>query len=183
MDISSYMLTVYNGLGAIWNYIKENSIDFLAIIASIIIAIQTDKWIGNRKYIEQKKYLLKELPKEIGQLLESLKNDEIVNNDNIRRDKIMLKRYPYETPLWESVKNTERIDLIIGCKGYNEVLQFYDDICQLNAWENLLTSFILFSEIENKRVYQESLLEQIIEQRRKCINSAEKAQEKLREER
>lgn len=182
MDISSYVLTIYNGLGALWDYIKENSIDFIAIIASIIIAVQTDKWIENRKDREEKKYLLKELLKEIGKLLGSLKNDEIINNDNIRCDKITLKMYPYETPLWESVKNTERIELITECKGYNEVLQFYDDIGQLNAWENLLTSFILFSEIENKRAYQESLLEQIIEQRRKCINLAEKAQEKLREE-
>lgn len=180
--MSIYMLAVYDVLSVIWNYVKENSIDFIAIVASIVIAIQTDKWIENRKDREQKKYLLKELPKEIGQLLEILENDERINNDNICHDKLMLKMYPYETPLWESVKNTERIDLIIGCKGYNEVLQFYDDIGQLNAWENLLTSFILFSEVANKCAYQESLLVQIMEQRRKCINSAKEAQEKLREE-
>ncbi len=183
MEVTAFLSELCKGISIILEYIKSNSIDFIAIIASVVIAIQTDKWIGRRKDREQKKYILEELPKEIEQLLESLENDERINNDNICCDKLVLKIYPYETPLWESVKNTERIDLIVGCRGYKEILQFYDSISQLNGWENLLTSFILFSGPETKYTYQEALLMQIMEQRKKCISLARNVRDRLREER
>ena len=102
-------------INAIWNYIQTNSIDFIAIIASIIIAIQTDKWIDNQKDKEQKKRILMELPEEMNQLAESLKLEETNIDNNMRHDKLTLNLYPYETPLWDSIKSTEKINIFSDC--------------------------------------------------------------------
>lgn len=169
-------------ISAIWNYIQINSIDFIAIIASIIIAIQTDKWIDNKKDREQKKRILVELPEEMNQLVESLKLEETNINNNMRHDKLTLNLYPYETPLWDSIKSTEKINIFSDCYGYKETLVFYENLKQLNEWENLMTKFVLFSNDNTKWAYQELLLKQIIEQRRKCICSAKEASDKLKEE-
>ena len=165
----------------IWSYIQTNSMDFIGIIASIIIAIQTDKWIENNKDKEQKKRILVELPEEMNQLVESLKIEEANIGNNMRHDKLTLNLYPYETPLWDSIKSTEKINIISDCKGYKETLIFYENLKQLNEWENLLTNFMLFANDDTKRAYQEHLLKKIIEQRKKCICSAKEASDKLKE--
>lgn len=177
MDI--YIKILYDFLNAIFSYVKNNSIDFIAIMASIIIAIQTDKWIEHRKDKEQKKSLLIELPGEIRQLIGILEKDVITNRNNIQKDKLQLKLNPYETPLWDSVRNSDRINLLTGCNGYKETLLFYESIRQLNEWENLLTKFVLFANREIKENYQELLLAQIIEQREKSIFFAKVAIDKL----
>ena len=168
-------------ISTVWGYIQTNSIDFIAIIASIIIAIQTNKWIDNKKNKEQKKRILVELPEEMRQLAETLKLEETNIGSNIRHDKLTLNLYPYETPLWDSIKSTEKINVFSDCTGYNETLIFYENLNQLNEWENLLTNFVLFANDDTKRIYQELLLKQIFEQRRKCICSAKEASAKLKE--
>ncbi len=166
----------------ILKYIQENSIDFIAIIASIVIAIQTDKWIDNRKNKEQRGRILIEMLDEINHLLELLKSEEEKTNNNIHHDRLTLNLYPYEMPLWESVKNTENINILSKCNGYKESLIFYENLNQLNEWENLLTNFMLFSTSNSKETYQDLLLKQIIKKREKCITFAKEAIDKLMEE-
>ncbi len=167
-------------LNWVWKYIKNNSIDFITIVASILIAIQTDKWIEHYKERKQKEYLLKELPIEIEQLLINIESDKAINANKIKQDKLTLRLYPYETPLWNSIKNTERIDLLVNCNGYKEMLQFYDELNQLNVWENLLTVYMLFSGKSTTQNYQELIFYQIVNQRDKCIALAKSAREKLK---
>lgn len=94
-----------------------------------------------------------------------------------------LKLFPYNSPVWNSIKNTDKINLLTESDGYKDTLEFYSEMNGLNEWENALTHYVLFSEAgrQDDDYYKELLVEQVSEQREKVITLAEKAHRSLKE--
>ena len=164
-------------------YIKTNSIDFISMVASILIAIETNKWIERQKGKKDKKHIIEDLISEIDMLYEKLKFDQDNEKNNIISEKLTLKLIPYNTPVWNSIKNTDKINLLTESKGYKDTLEFYSEVNGLNEWENVLTHYVLFSQTGrlDEDYYKELLVEQVAEQRKKVIMLAEKANRSLKE--
>lgn len=160
------------------DYIAENSIDFIAIISSIIIAIEADKFIENRKKQSDKKDMLKDLPVEISRLLDCLQANCSATISNKKDNKLSLRLTPYITPIWDSIYDTDKLNLLANENSYSEILNFYTELKILNDWENVLTYYILFSDDKSK--YSNNLIEEVIRQQDKCINLAKKTITKLR---
>ena len=50
---------------ALYQYVKANSIDFISMVASILIAIETNKWIERQKGKKDKRHVIEDLISEI----------------------------------------------------------------------------------------------------------------------
>ena len=168
---------------ALYQYVKANSIDFISMVASILIAIETNKWIERQKGKKDKKHVIEDLISEIDILSEKFKSDQENEKDNILSGKLTLKLFPYNSPVWNSIKNTDKINLLTESDGYKDTLEFYSEMNGLNEWENALTHYVLFSVTgrQDDDYYKELLVEQVSEQREKVITLAEKAHRSLKE--
>lgn len=174
-------------IAEIGNYIKTNSIEFISIVASILVAIETNKWIEKNKEKKEMIHLINDLVSEIEIITNRLKNDRDNAKGNLEEDKLTLRLIPYNFPVWNSIKNTNKINLLTEKRGYIKILEFYSEISELNEWENTLTYFVLFklninTDEAEEDTYKDLLVEQVAVQREKVICLAEEVYKVLKEE-
>ncbi len=171
----------YELLYALITYVKSNSIDFISMVASIFIALKTDKLIEKRKEKSTKKEIIELIIKELESIQKKIESD--INNSNFQLEsgKLELQLSPYNYSYWNSIKNTEKIEIFSESKGYNETIAFYSSIEKLNMWEDLQTKYILFSQQE-KQEFRDSIVIQIVTHRKQCLVLLNKALEEIRKE-
>ncbi len=167
---------------AILEYIKTNSIDFIAIIASIFIALETDRYINWRKERKNKRTISDAIFNELTSLKISLSNQSAQSQSEIAQGMLLLKLAPYHYPYWISIRNTDRMELFADTTGYSETIAFYSELELLNQWENMQTQYILFSN-DHSEQYISDLVRLISLQRTKCLNALDKALNKIKEDR
>ncbi len=162
-------------IDAILEYIKTNSIDFIAMIASIFIALETDRLINWKKEKRIRKEISKSILSELGSLKILLSKQTEQTQSQIDQGSLPLKLSPYDCPYWNSIQNTDRIEFFADNPGYSDTITFYSELEILNLWESMQTQYILFNNdsINAKRVLD--LIKLISAQRNKCLNSLEKA--------
>lgn len=151
----------------------NNSIDFISIAASVLVAIETNKWIESRKDKKTVNKLIADLYIEILSIHKNLLKDKAKENENMLNSKLTLRIEPYKCPIWNSILQTNKITLLTNKSFYKKMLNFYDSLSATNNWENTLTEFVLLntnynsSEILNE--YKFILINQISEERSKTI--------------
>lgn len=180
------MEVISNILFTILLYIQKNSIDFISIVASILVAIETNKWIERKQEKKGRKRLLNDLMREIEMIKLDLERDVNIQNEDEKLEKLTLRVMPYNAPFWSSIQNTNKIDLLTQYRGYKKIMEFYAVLTELNIWESILSCYILFSthSIPNSNqedVYKSILVEQVIHQRTRTLFLAEKIQQELKE--
>ena len=166
-------------INAILGYIKNNSIDFIAMIASVFIALETDRLINWRKEKKIKNEISNSILSELKSLKISLSKQTKQSQTQINQGSIPLKLSPYSCPYWNSIQNTDRIEFFADNPGYQDTITFYSDLEILNLWENMQTQYILFNFTSNNEQRVLDLIELISTQRNKCLNLLEKAITKI----
>lgn len=168
-------------IDAILGYIKTNSIDFIAMIASVLIALETDKFISWKKEDKIRNEISNSILSELNSLKISLSKQTEQSRSHIDQGSLPLKLSPYNCPYWNSIQNTDRIKCFSDNPAYSDTITFYSELEILNHWENMQTQYILFNNegIDEQRV--KDLIELISSQRSKCLNALEKAINKIKE--
>lgn len=185
MNINHYFVLEVNSLAelieAVLGYIKTNSIDFVAIIASVLIALETDKFISWRKSKKIKNEISNYILSELNSLKKSLSEQTKLSQSHIDQGSLSLKLSPYNCPYWNSIQNTDRIEFFADNPAYSDTITFYSELEILNHWENMQTQYILFNkkDIDVQRVAD--LIELISSQRNKCLNILDKSITKIKE--
>lgn len=170
-------MCILNILKLIWSYIIDNSIDFISIAASVLVAIETNKWLESRKDKKTINQLIGDLHVEILSIYEELVKDKEKEQENILNSKLTLRIEPYKAPIWNSILQTNKIDLLTNKSYYKKLLDFYSNLAITNDWENILTELILLNKNINSEEslceYKYMLINQISEERSKTIQLAE----------
>lgn len=174
-------MCVLNIFKSIWSYIINNSIDFISIAASVLVAIETNKWIESKKDKKIVKQLAIDLYTEILSIYDKLLRDKEIAQENILNSKLTLRIEPYKFPIWSSILQTNKIDLLTNKKFYKDLLDFYSNLVITNDWENILTEFILLNKNDDINEYKHMLINQISEERINTIQLAEDVIIKLKE--
>ncbi len=171
----------YELLYSLITYIKSNSIDFIGMIASIFIALKTDKLIEKRKEKSTKKEIIELIIKELESIQTKIELDINKSDLQFESGKLDLQLSPYNYSYWDNIRNTEKIEIFSECRGYNETITFYSNIEKLNMWEDLQTKYILFSQQE-KQEFRDSIVIQLVTHRKQCLILLKKALEEIRKE-
>lgn len=166
-------------MDVILGYIKTNSIDFIAMIASVFIALETDRLINWKKEKKIRKEISNSISGELKTLKMLLTKQAEQSRSQIDQGSLPLKLSPYNCPYWNSIQNTDRIEFFADNPGYSDTITFYSELEILNLWENIQTQYILFSNdgISAQRV--SDLIKLISAQRNECLDSLERAMLKI----
>lgn len=159
----------------ILEYIKNNSIDFIAMIASVLIALETDKFISWKKSEKTRNEISHSILSELNSLKKSLSKQTEQSQSHIEQGSLPLKLSPYNCPYWNSLQNTDRIEFFADNPAYSDTITFYSELEILNHWENIQTQYILFSNESVNMQRVEDLIKLISSQRDKCLKILEKS--------
>lgn len=170
---------LYSLIRPLFEYIKNNSIDFIAMIASIFIALETDKFINWKRAKKDKSEIANAIFNELSSLKISLSVQAEQSKSQINHGTLLLKLVPYNYPYWNSIQNTDRIELFADNLAYSDTITFYSELEILNQWESVQTKYILFNNSNDQ--YLSSLVELISLQRIKCLKILDQTINKFKE--